>query len=183
MCELAWCDIQLGGPDVGYLVRVKPKGFKPEKQINYAKATNEELVNELQSNSYRRRLEATRALARRGDPRANQLVGDVAKRRTELRNLIEELQTTSDKSVLLAALAHHDSLVVHTAVREVSERRLVDECLQLLNQPEQPSFGLIRALAMMHDPRVVEGLLARSSGRWTMSLNVAFLGVMPSCKS
>ncbi|MFN7843207.1 MAG: discoidin domain-containing protein [Pirellula sp.] len=150
------------GPDVGYLVRVKPKGFNPEKQINFAKATTEELVKELQSNSYRRRLEATRTLARRGDSQANQLIGEVAKRRTDLRNLIEDLQSSGDKSVLMAALSNEDALVVHTAVREIANRGMVEECLQTLNQQKQPSFGLIKALAMMHDSRVVDSLLARS---------------------
>ena len=150
------------GPDVGYLVRVTPKGFKPQPQIDYAKATSDDLVKELQSNSYRRRLEATRSLARRGDSMAKQLVGEIANRRTDSRNLIERLQSTEDKSVLTAALTHEDSLVLHTAIREIADRRMVDECLQMLNEQKRPSFGLIRALAMMHDPRVVEALLARS---------------------
>ncbi|MFN7874208.1 MAG: discoidin domain-containing protein [Pirellula sp.] len=150
------------GPDVGYLVRVTPKGFKPQPQIDYAKATSEDLVKELQSNSYRRRLEATRSLARRGDATASRLVSEIVNRRTDLRNLIEELQSTQDKSVLMAALTHDDSLVLHTAVREVARRGMVEECLQSLNQQMPPSLGLIKAMAMMHDPRVVEALLARS---------------------
>jgi putative heme-binding domain-containing protein len=150
------------GPDVGYLVRVTPKAFKPEQQINYANATTEELIKELQSNSYRRRLEATRTLARRGDTNAAKLTSEIAKRRTDLRNLIEELKSTEDKSVLMSALTHDDALVLHTAVREVARRGMVEECLGMLNQPKPPSMGLIKALAMMHDPRVVETLLARS---------------------
>lgn len=46
------------GPDVGYIVQVRPKGFKPEPLPDFAKAKDEELVELLRSPSYRRRLEA-----------------------------------------------------------------------------------------------------------------------------
>ncbi|WP_038166939.1 discoidin domain-containing protein [Verrucomicrobium sp. BvORR106] len=53
------------GPNVGYVVRVKPKDFKAAPLPNYAKAANAELVKELSSPSYRRRIEAERELVRR----------------------------------------------------------------------------------------------------------------------
>ncbi|MFO1481995.1 MAG: discoidin domain-containing protein [Verrucomicrobiaceae bacterium] len=56
------------GPDVGYIVQVKPKGFKAEPLPDFAKAKDEELVKVLESASYRRRMEAQRELARRGMP-------------------------------------------------------------------------------------------------------------------
>jgi hypothetical protein len=48
------------GPDVGYIVQVKPKGFKAEPLPDFAKAKDEELVKVLESASYRRRMEAQR---------------------------------------------------------------------------------------------------------------------------
>ncbi|MBE2282687.1 MAG: discoidin domain-containing protein [Prosthecobacter sp.] len=53
------------GPDVGYIVQVKPKGFKAEPLPNFAKAKDEELVKVLESASNRRRMEAQRELVRR----------------------------------------------------------------------------------------------------------------------
>lgn len=53
------------GPDVGYIVQVKPKGFKPEPLPDFAKAKDEELVKVLESASNRRRMEAQRELMRR----------------------------------------------------------------------------------------------------------------------
>lgn len=53
------------GPDVGYIVQVKPKGFKAEPLPDFAKAKDEELVKVLESPSNRRRMEAQRELVRR----------------------------------------------------------------------------------------------------------------------
>jgi putative membrane-bound dehydrogenase-like protein len=53
------------GPDVGYIVQVKPKGFKAEPLPDFAKAKDEELVKVLESSSNRRRMEAQRELVRR----------------------------------------------------------------------------------------------------------------------
>ena len=53
------------GPDVGYIVQVKAKGFKAEPLPDFAKAKDEELVKVLESPSNRRRMEAQRELVRR----------------------------------------------------------------------------------------------------------------------
>lgn len=54
------------GPDVGYIVQVKPKGFKAEPLPDFAKASDAELVKQLESPSNRRRMEAQRTLVRKG---------------------------------------------------------------------------------------------------------------------
>ena len=53
------------GPDVGYVVRVSPKGYKPEPLPNFEKVAESELVRLLESPSQVRTLEAQRALLRR----------------------------------------------------------------------------------------------------------------------
>ncbi|MES2920307.1 MAG: hypothetical protein V4819_02095 [Verrucomicrobiota bacterium] len=53
------------GPDVGYIVRVSPKGYTPEALPNFAKASEAELVRLLESPSQVRTLEAQRTLLRR----------------------------------------------------------------------------------------------------------------------
>jgi len=72
------------GPNAGYIVMVKPKGFTPEPLPNFVKASNAELVKILESPSYRRRIEAQRELMRRGlpddaIPALAALIGDPAK--------------------------------------------------------------------------------------------------------
>ena len=75
------------GPDVGYIVQVKPKGFKPEPLPDFAKAKDEELVKVLESASNRRRMDAQRELVRRlsakkplsiqGELALSQIIGEV----------------------------------------------------------------------------------------------------------
>ena len=53
------------GPEVGYIVRIAPKGHVPPKLPNFAKASDAELVKLLESPSNRTRLEAQRTLLRK----------------------------------------------------------------------------------------------------------------------
>ena len=53
------------GPDVGYIVRVSPKGYTPEPLPDFEKTSGSELVRLLESPSQVRALEAQRALLRR----------------------------------------------------------------------------------------------------------------------
>ena len=53
------------GPEVGYIVRVTPKGFKPEPLPDYGKMSDLELVAALDSPSHIRTLTAQRTLLRR----------------------------------------------------------------------------------------------------------------------
>lgn len=53
------------GPEVGFIARATPKGFKPEPLPDFEKLSDEALVHQLESPSHRRRLEAQRTLIRR----------------------------------------------------------------------------------------------------------------------
>src|SRR5690606_7642543 len=52
------------GPDVGYIVRVRPRGMKDSTLPNFDRMPAAQLVKALESPSHRRRLEAQRALLR-----------------------------------------------------------------------------------------------------------------------
>src|SRR5205814_4335087 len=54
------------GPDVGYIVRLSPKGYTPEPLPKFDSLSNPEVVKLLSSKSHRRRLEAQRTLLRHG---------------------------------------------------------------------------------------------------------------------
>lgn len=53
------------GPDVGYIVRVTPKGYQPSPLPDFAKISDAELVSQLESPSQVRTLTAQRSLLRR----------------------------------------------------------------------------------------------------------------------
>ncbi len=61
------------GLDAGYLVKLTPKGFKPEPMPQMDKLRNAELVALLESPSTRRRLEAQRLLLKRDKVEVNRL--------------------------------------------------------------------------------------------------------------
>lgn len=72
------------GPDVGYIVRVSPTGFKPEALPNFDKASDADLIKILESPSQVRTMEAQRMLLRRPENTATTqallaLAGDKAK--------------------------------------------------------------------------------------------------------
>ena len=55
------------GPDVGYIVRVSPTGYKPEPLLDVAKASDAELIKLLESPSQVRTMDAQRELLRRNE--------------------------------------------------------------------------------------------------------------------
>ena len=72
------------GPDVGYIVRVSPTGFKAEPLLDVSKATDEQLIKQLESPSQVRTMDAQRMLLRRPESAATTqalvaLAGDKAK--------------------------------------------------------------------------------------------------------
>ncbi|MDB6069421.1 MAG: Trehalose utilization [Verrucomicrobiales bacterium] len=64
--SMAGATFNYNGEDVGYVVRVTPKGYKAEALPDFAKLDEAGLVALLSSPSHRRRLEAQRTLLRRG---------------------------------------------------------------------------------------------------------------------
>lgn len=64
------------GPEVGFIARITPKGYRPEALPNFEKLSDVELVKQLLSASARRRVEAQRMLLRRAP--GPQIMGLVA---------------------------------------------------------------------------------------------------------
>lgn len=127
------------GPDVGYLVQVTPKGFKPEPLPNFAKASDAELIKLLESPSYRRRLEAQRTLIRRGlnDATTNALNALAADNGKPLVARVAAVfalkQALGAKSAnMLAKLAGEPSIAAW-AIRALTDRE--DQLANVLAQP------------------------------------------------
>ncbi len=149
------------GPDVGYIVCVKPKGFQPAPMPVFGKATDGELIETLKSNSYRRRIEAQRELMRRGNKSFQSLLETSIASRSADRNLLDRIQTMATEQELVQSLGHTDPVVVHTAIRCAAQRAIFAACFKALDDGKVASLPILRALAMMHRPDVVDGLLAR----------------------
>ncbi len=149
------------GPNVGYIVRVQPKGFQPEPQLNYTTASAEELVREMESPSYRRRVEASRELTRRGDARGELLLVKGIESRTPERTLVQRLITDGTDAELIQALNHSEPIVVHTAIRTLASRKATAAALKALDDTKVHFGTLTRSLGMMHDPQVVTILLEK----------------------
>ena len=151
------------GPDVGYIVCVRPKDFKPAPMLDFAKATDSELIASMKSESYRRRMEAQRELMRRGNPAYRQLLEMGIANRSPVRNLLDELQTTATDTQLVEAMGHADPVVVHVAIRCAAKRNAMEACFAAIDRGNVKSNSILRSLAMMHRAEVVDGLIARYS--------------------
>ncbi len=148
------------GPNVGYIVCVKPQGYQPPPLPNFEKLSDAELVKLFDSDSYRRRLAAQRELARRGSTQAAKLLEKGVAGRTDLRKLAAKITSDATDAEVVAALAHADSIIVHLAARAAAQRSL--SALTLAALDKQPTeTGVLRALSMMHEPAVVIGLIER----------------------
>ena len=114
------------GPDVGYLIRLAPKGQEPEPFPDMKKASDEELIRHLASPSGVRRMSAQREILRRGDkPAFDQGLQRLATSNEPIQSRAAALFTLKllrgDKSH--AALA---DLVANGELREFALRALAD---------------------------------------------------------
>lgn len=150
-------------PDVGYIICVQPTNYDPPQMPNFDEATDAELIETMNSPSYRRRVEAQRELMRRGNPAYQQLIVKAVADRSDERNRLMHLQTDASDQECVAALSHADPVVVHTAVRCLAARNAVAACLQAVDAEMDSARvrGSLRALAMMHSPEVVDQLIER----------------------
>jgi len=89
------------GADVGYIVRVSPKGFKAPALPDFDKASDETLVKLLDSPSHRMRLEAQRTLLRHDDKPATRalLLGLAADKSKPLATRVAALYGVSQRNV------------------------------------------------------------------------------------
>ncbi|TWT74268.1 DUF7133 domain-containing protein [Allorhodopirellula solitaria] len=152
-----------GGPDVGYIVCVRPDDFTPPPMPEFSAASDDELTELMESPSYRRRIAAQRELMRRGNPASEQLLTRAIANRAPARNLLLHLQTEATDQECVSALSHADPVVVHTAIRCLADRNAAAECFGALDSRSGSAAteGLLRALAMMHTAEVVDGLISR----------------------
>jgi putative heme-binding domain-containing protein len=149
------------GPDVGYIVCVQPRDYQPTPLPDFASVSDARLIELMESPSHRRRLAAQRELVHRGNDAWQQLHQRAIASRPAVRNLIDELQTTASDHQCIAVLKYADSLVVHTAIRCLAERRAHAACFEALDAGAAPAEPLLRALAMMHEVEVVDALIER----------------------
>ena len=133
------------GPNVGYIVRVTPKGYKPEPLPDFARATDVELVKLLLSPSAVRRLEAQRTLLRRG------LRADVAKVLAALAN--DPSKPIASRVIALFTIKQGlganatptlVALSKEPGIRAWAIRALTDRWDQLDNVPTEPVLSALK---------------------------------------
>lgn len=169
------------GPDVGYIVQVKPKGFKAEPLPDFAKAKDAELIKYLDlttPQSYRRRIEAQRELMRRGNKQAGSYLAQYATLRNADRNLVASLKDKASDDKVVAATSHADPVISHTAIRATAARQLKQQALSALDSSKSNPAGILRALAMMHQPEIVTGLIERLNKATDSSLRQGILAAL-----
>jgi putative heme-binding domain-containing protein len=152
------------GPDVGYIVQVKPKGFKAERLPDFAKVSEKDLVMMLdlgKPQSYRRRIEAQRELIRRNSKLTAVYERQFGDNRNVDRNLVAALKEKASDDEVIAAIGHADPVISHTAIRAAAFRRLFKQGFTALDGSSSDRVGILRSLAMMHTPEVVTGLIER----------------------
>lgn len=118
------------GPDVGYIVRVSPKGYKPEALPDFEKASDAELVKLLESPSQVRSMEAQRALLRR------EVKADTTKALVAL---------AGDKGKPLMARVAALYAITQRAVKSEAAGGVVRNVVALIQDPELGRF-VVRAL-------------------------------------
>ena len=151
------------GPNVGFIVCVKPKDFRPEPLPDFQKLSDDGLVKLFDSPSYRRRLAAQRELVRRGNDDASLLFTRAIETRDPDRNLIDQIRDSRNTKAVIDALGHSDPVIVHVAIRELAKRKAASDCLDALDneQAQAHRSNLLRALAKIHSAESVDGLLER----------------------
>ena len=148
------------GPQVGYIVQVKPKNYAPDPLPNFNNLSSNELVQLFDSPSHRRRLAAQRELMRRKDPASKQLIDKGIARWNTSRRAIHQIQNTNDARAIISAIANQDTAIQHVAIREAAKRGLLDQTLSQLETTNNPT-NFYRALAMMHQPSTISHLAKR----------------------
>ncbi len=137
------------GPEVGFLVRATPKGFRSEPLPDFAQASEADLVKLLESPSHRRRLEAQRTLLRRPVPASD----------TEAIGALTRLAEDSSKPIAsrvaavftlkqwLGAKAHGTlaRLAVDETLGAWSIRALTDRSDELIDVPTAPILGGLKS--------------------------------------
>ena len=152
------------GPDVGYIVQVRPKGFQPEPLPDFTKLSEKALVLMLdlgKPQSYRRRLEAQREMIRRGSALVSVYERQLVDHRSVERNLAASLKEKASDAEVIAAMAHADPVLSHTAIRSAASRKLFTQAFAALDTSGAHPPGILRALARIQTPEVVTDLIDR----------------------
>jgi putative membrane-bound dehydrogenase-like protein len=162
------------GPDVGFIVRVTPKGFKPRAVPDFAKASDGELVKLLEDGSHRVRLEAQRRLLRHGltDETTKALEGLASDKARSLATRVAALfalkQGLGEKSHAFLVRLADDPTVAAWAVRALTdhEGQLKDVPAEVLRKAAGSEDARTRregiiALARLGDPANAADIAAR----------------------
>jgi putative membrane-bound dehydrogenase-like protein len=155
------------GPNVGYIVMVRPTDYTSEPIPNLNTSNEADLLQLLESASHRIRLAAAQALRRLGSKAPEVFIARVQAAFTPERAEIErikqaiELHRNQAFSYLCAQTRSTDHVYSHVAINALARLTSYEEILQWADGTAPPHSGVVRALAKMHHPAVVSGLIER----------------------
>jgi putative heme-binding domain-containing protein len=142
------------GPEVGYIVRVSPKGYTPEPLPDFDKASDGDLVKLLESPSQVRTLEAQRTLLRRPGTAG-------------MRDALLSLAGNSSKPLPARVAALY--ALTQRAVKGDSAAPVIKAVLPLAADPKLQRF-VLRALADAGDDHLADGKTTAPAGIYTTGL-------------
>ena len=175
------------GPDVGFIVCVRPRGYVPAPLPDFARAPADQLTALLAADSpagHRRRLAAARELTRRGEAADAPWIQSIAAARPDERALIDRFLASvaagdpAAASEIIPHVGSSDPVVSHTAIRALAALEASAVALAALDASSAPRGPLLRSLAMMHSPAVVSGLISRLDAATDAGLRRDLLGVL-----
>lgn len=155
------------GPDVGYIVCIKPDDFTPEPLPDFTKASDEELIKLLDSPSYRRRLEAQQTLRRSGSKVPGDYFTRIQNKMTPERAEVERIKRAVAErgeaayGYLCPQTQSDDPVYSHVAIKALASLKNFRDIFDWADRQSQSRAGVLRALAMNHSPEVVDGILQR----------------------
>ncbi|MCB1226663.1 MAG: heme-binding protein, partial [Verrucomicrobiales bacterium] len=149
------------GPDVGYIVRVTPKGSSAEALPDFDSLKDSELRGQLQSPSFRRRLAAMQTLRQRNSPIVAEHLQQIDDHQTDELRLATSFPERASDDEVIAAISHADPVVAHAAIHAAAVRKLDRHLFSALDEGQGHPSGPLRALQLLHTPGVVGGLIDR----------------------
>jgi putative heme-binding domain-containing protein len=146
------------GPRVGYIVQVRPKDASNQPLLDYRSASVEQLMEELDGPSYRRRLAAIRELQSRGESKAEGWLAKQLTQRTPERQEASKIFQMSGED-LAAAMQSKDPVLSHLARQRAIRLKADQLCIDAAKRHPEQAPVYWRALGEIHTMPAVDALL------------------------
>ena len=164
------------GPEVGYIVRLTPKGYKPTPVPDFASLSKSALIEQLESDSYRRRVEAQCTLLR------SPLTDGEYRTLEQLARNVDKPLAARIAAIFVLKLKQHDgshrvlsALVADPSIAAWAIRALCDVGTEIGSVPAEPIVAALNSSDARVRREAVAGLARLGRGELAGAL-VPLLG-------